>query len=381
MMKNVIKVMLSLLLVCGSAFGGLVDDAQTTGLYTFDIDSSGANTTANTTANTGAGVLGDMTLSNGASVSGGELVLAGAAAAGAGDHGRIDWSAPNFEFEARFKLDAVGAAQYLADIGGCVRLIVRTDNKVQLTIWDDADTVAVNKVSSGLLSAGTWYNVVASYDSSGAYELIVKDDLGVVAVSKLGSGGTGVLNAGSSSFIAIGAYKNGVSDYFGGVFDEVKISSSVGGGGFEFDPTPADGDQAVDPLITEFSWPLPADPNVDTVVTVWFEAVEDLDTPIVDAEIGVTYVNLADAFVDLVEDTVYTWRIEMIDPDGDVVLSDETYTFKTLPPYDGCQAAKDADPPYSATDARERGDTNWDCKVNLVDLTTMALNWLANVSR
>jgi hypothetical protein len=215
-MKTISKVTLSLLVVCGSAFGGLVDDAQTIGLYTFD--SSGANTTTNT-----AGVLGDMTLHNGASVSGGALVLDGT-----DDHGRIDWSAPNFEFEARFKLDVVGVAgvkNYLANLGGPVRLLVRPDQKVQLTIWDDTST-AINKVSSGLLSAETWYNVVASYDSTGAYKLIVKDDSGVVVVSKLGVSGTGVLNAGSSSFIAIGAYKNGTKEYFGGVIDEVKISSS-----------------------------------------------------------------------------------------------------------------------------------------------------------
>jgi hypothetical protein len=216
MMKNVIKVMLSLLLVCGSAFGGLVDDAQTIGLYTFD--SSGANTTTNT----GAGVLGDMTLKNGASVSGGALVLDGT-----DDYGSIDWlSGANFEFEARFKLNALGVKQYLANLGGPVRLLVRPDQKVQLTLWDNTGSVAVNKVSTGLLSAETWYNVVASYDSTGAYKLIVKDDLGAVVVSKLGVSGTGVLNAGDVDFIAIGAAKNGVGDYFGGVIDEVKISSA-----------------------------------------------------------------------------------------------------------------------------------------------------------
>jgi hypothetical protein len=216
-MKTISKVMLSLLVVCGSAFGGLVDDAQTIGLYTFD--SSGANTTANT----GAGVLGDMTLKNGASVSGGELVL------GSTNHyGRIDWlSGANFEFEARFKLNAVGVKQYLANMGGPVRLYVRPDTKVQITIWDNTGSAVVNKVTTGTLSALTWYNVVASYDSSGAYELIVKDDLGVVVASTQGSAGTGVLKVNDpTGIITIGAYKNGTKEYFGGVFDEVKISSS-----------------------------------------------------------------------------------------------------------------------------------------------------------
>ena len=35
---------------------------------------------------------------------------------------------------------------------------------------------------------------------------------------------------------------------------------------------------------------------------------------------------------------------------------------------------------YNATVARTIGDTNYDCKVDLADLATMALNWLTNVS-
>jgi hypothetical protein len=47
----------------------------------------------------------------------------------------------------------------------------------------------------------------------------------------------------------------------------------------------------------------------------------------------------------------------------------------------GCEAAKiEAVPPYSELLAGQRGDTNWDCIVNLADLAVMAKNWMTIVS-
>ncbi len=47
---------------------------------------------------------------------------------------------------------------------------------------------------------------------------------------------------------------------------------------------------------------------------------------------------------------------------------------------DGCEAAKVAVAPYSEEDARLKGDTDYNCDVNEVDLAAMALNWLADES-
>ena len=46
---------------------------------------------------------------------------------------------------------------------------------------------------------------------------------------------------------------------------------------------------------------------------------------------------------------------------------------------DACEASK-IETPYSEAEARIIGDTNYDCKVNLVDFAVMASNWLDNVS-
>ncbi|MBW8014995.1 MAG: hypothetical protein FVQ82_02335 [Planctomycetes bacterium] len=35
---------------------------------------------------------------------------------------------------------------------------------------------------------------------------------------------------------------------------------------------------------------------------------------------------------------------------------------------------------YDETEAREKGDTNYDCKVDLVDFAVIASNWLTDVS-
>jgi hypothetical protein len=45
----------------------------------------------------------------------------------------------------------------------------------------------------------------------------------------------------------------------------------------------------------------------------------------------------------------------------------------------GCDAAKGRNG-YNEDAAQEIGDTNYDCKVNLVDFAVMASNWLTDVS-
>jgi hypothetical protein len=45
-----------------------------------------------------------------------------------------------------------------------------------------------------------------------------------------------------------------------------------------------------------------------------------------------------------------------------------------------CAADKGEAPKYTETMALEKGDTNWDCKVDLIDFATMAENWMIDVS-
>jgi hypothetical protein len=52
----------------------------------------------------------------------------------------------------------------------------------------------------------------------------------------------------------------------------------------------------------------------------------------------------------------------------------------TVHVYANSCAADKAQTSYSETVARLLGDTNWDCKVDLIDFATMASNWLADVS-
>jgi hypothetical protein len=46
----------------------------------------------------------------------------------------------------------------------------------------------------------------------------------------------------------------------------------------------------------------------------------------------------------------------------------------------GCEAAK-VELPYRVTDARKKGDTNYDCEVNLADFAILASNWMTIVSK
>jgi hypothetical protein len=71
--------------------------------------------------------------------------------------------------------------------------------------------------------------------------------------------------------------------------------------------------------------------------------------------------------------TDYVLQVEV--NDNDEYTDTDTVTVKVYA--DGCQAAKnETATPYTETDARERGDTNWDCKVDFLDLAALALNWL-----
>jgi hypothetical protein len=174
-----------------------------------------------------------------------------------------------------------------------------------------------------------------------------------------------------------------------------------GGGGFDFDPDPADGSTVSIDRTDPMTWVLP-DPNdsINGTVTcdVWFatdvQYTEYGDYPddpnfLRDAD---QIVGGASSYVDvesvaipvaLAADQTYYWRIDTYD-DSSLTLADQpvegkVFTFKAIPAVDGCQAAKDAGS-YTELMARERGDTNYDCKVNLVDLAAMALNWLSNAS-
>ncbi|MBW8016643.1 MAG: hypothetical protein FVQ82_10680 [Planctomycetes bacterium] len=72
---------------------------------------------------------------------------------------------------------------------------------------------------------------------------------------------------------------------------------------------------------------------------------------------------------------VYAVRLEAYDGEA---TGEDTVTITVYA--DGCEAAKGEAPEYTEAMAREIGDTNYDCAVNLVDLAAMALNWLTDES-
>jgi len=161
----------------------------------------------------------------------------------------------------------------------------------------------------------------------------------------------------------------------------IYTSTGAAGAPFDFDPTPADGATVVaaDPLT--LSWLLP-DPNNgtdDILVDVYWDtdaAGDNATTHVLANEPNALTVNVtAD------EIGTYYWKIVATDPntDGDAPYVAEEAVFSLIT-VDGCQAAKDAATPYSETDARLIGDTNFDCKVDLIDFAALALNWLTDVS-
>ena len=72
---------------------------------------------------------------------------------------------------------------------------------------------------------------------------------------------------------------------------------------------------------------------------------------------------------------VYTLTLTADDGEADPVSDSLVVTV-----YANSCAADKAQTPYTEEDARLKGDTNYDCKVNLVDFAAMAENWLIDVS-
>jgi hypothetical protein len=83
-----------------------------------------------------------------------------------------------------------------------------------------------------------------------------------------------------------------------------------------------------------------------------------------------------DLSTDVTFDTagVYTLKVEVADADDGESDSD---TIEVTVYENGCASAK-TEHPYSKEDALIKGDTNYDCEVNLVDFAALALNWLVN---
>ncbi len=75
----------------------------------------------------------------------------------------------------------------------------------------------------------------------------------------------------------------------------------------------------------------------------------------------------------------YILEVEVMDPNDTGVPYYFTDTVTVHVYEDSCVAAK-AETSYNELIAREIGDTDFDCKVNLVDFAAMALNWQASES-
>ena len=159
---------------------------------------------------------------------------------------------------------------------------------------------------------------------------------------------------------------------------------TFGPAGFDFVPDPEHGETVPvdDPLA--LSWLYLPDCNdlsdTASVVVYW-----DTEPNGVGGTQTLTPTALTVQTVDVAGDLeigTYYWKIVATDPDFEGsgtsgVLAEAVYSLITI---DGCDAAK-IGLPYSPTDARLVGDTNYDCKVNLADFAVMASNWLTVVSK
>ncbi len=95
--------------------------------------------------------------------------------------------------------------------------------------------------------------------------------------------------------------------------------------------------------------------------------------------------NITATGVDLSADVTFTTagdyilEVEVMDPNDSGVPHYFTDTVSVHVYEDGCEAAK-GELSYDETEARTIGDTNYDCKVDLVDFAAMAENWLIILS-
>ncbi len=159
------------------------------------------------------------------------------------------------------------------------------------------------------------------------------------------------------------------------------IYTSTAAARFDFDPTPANDATVVVADSLALSWLNLPEPN-NVADPVWVDVYWDTDEFGENATTQVLTESPDALTVDVsaLEIGTYYWRIDATDPDtgGDpYVMETAVYSLITV---DACQAAKDAEPPYTEINAREIGDTNYDCIVDLADLAALAENWQASES-
>jgi hypothetical protein len=114
------------------------------------------------------------------------------------------------------------------------------------------------------------------------------------------------------------------------------------------------------------------DPEGDATVNSW-TFTKDPGT-IADPTFSVP-VDALDVTVTFTEAGIYTLTLTADDGKAYPVSDSLVVTV-----YANSCAADKAQTSYTETDARLLGDTNWDCKVDLIDFATMAENWLIDLS-
>jgi len=120
-----------------------------------------------------------------------------------------------------FKPDSVAAGtigivgMYNGNSNADEWLIYRNGSNLEVAIRNAGTTF-----TSTALSAGSWYHVVLTMDSTSAYKLYVN---GAAAKTASGAGGTGDV----SLVFRIGAYAITPTGYFDGIIDEVTLTSDI----------------------------------------------------------------------------------------------------------------------------------------------------------
>jgi hypothetical protein len=140
---------------------------------------------------------------------------------------------PQFTVEASFKADKLGVFQSMVDKDGQpissspiapLELKVRGDtNQAQIEIIDSNN--ADNHVESiNPVVANKWYNIAAVDDGS-TLSLYLDSGSGYVLQGSVPS--AGLVNLNSTWDVGRGFYNNGVTDWFNGNIDEVRISDTA----------------------------------------------------------------------------------------------------------------------------------------------------------
>ncbi len=89
--------------------------------------------------------------------------------------------------------------------------------------------------------------------------------------------------------------------------------------------------------------------------------------------------DVLNATVTLVDSGMYTFELTVVDSFEGNPQFTESDTINIMVYDNGCAAAKQ-EGLYTEAEARAKGDTNYNCVVNLADLKAMASNWLIDVS-